>query len=225
MAPPRLLPIAALLTAVAASAASIPVRRGDVFVLPDGTRVRALAPDGRSGSTQPDGSIRYPDGTVVRPDPATGGLVLQRPDGRTDRIGRSTPSAAGNGIVFPDGTRLRGTGPNGGAARMQADGTVLYPDGTRATHDVRSGETRFVAPDGTERRINRRKGTDNTVRAVPAANASRPALPAGVDPRYAGALLTLPADALVTAPSAAASAARTVDPFAGSRPAPKPISR
>jgi hypothetical protein len=101
---------------------------------------------------------------------------------------------------------------------------VLYPDGTRATHDLRSGETRFVAPDGTERRINRRKGTDNTVRpVVPAAN--RPAPPAGVDPRYAGALLTLPADALVTAPSAAASAVRTVDPFAASRPAPKPISR
>jgi hypothetical protein len=224
MAAYRLLPFAALLAAGVAFAAPIPVRRGDVFVLSDGTRVRALAPDGRSGSTQPDGSIRYPDGTVVRPDPA-GGLILQRPDGRTDRIGRGTPSAAGNGIAFPDGTRLRGTGPNGGPARMQADGTVLYPDGTRATHDVRSGETRFVAPDGTERRINRRKGTDNTVRAVPAAGASRPALPPGVDPRYAGALLTLPADALVTAPSAAASAVRTIDPFAGSRPAPKPISR
>ena len=184
----------------------------------------ASAPIGQVRSVTGEATVTRADGTVVTHDTRSGDTRVQRPDGRAALLaGRTPPPAGGSSFAFADGTRLRGTDVAGRPARLAPDGTVHYPDGTRATHDTRSGDTRFTAPDGTQRLINRRKSIDRTVRPPPgSARPPRPAAAASADPRYAGALLTLPPDALVTAPpvrgaAAPASAPRPIDPFATAR--------
>jgi hypothetical protein len=163
----RLALIGALFIATqAALAAGVPVRQGDAFVYPDGTRVRAVDPNGKAGTVQRDGSIRYSDGTVVSHDSASGDTKFSRGDGRVETIPGSAPTRGDNGnFVFSDGTQIRGTDPSGQPGKIMADGTISYADGTRASHDTRSGETKFVSPDGTVRIINGRSGTDKTTRA------------------------------------------------------------
>jgi hypothetical protein len=210
--------LALLLVATAAVAGgALPVRHGSVFVYPDGTQVRAVDPSGRAGMAAPDGSIRYADGTVVQHDGATGDIRLSHGNGSAaETLAGNAPTKGSSGfLVFADGTRLRDADAAGRPGRMMGDGSVAYPDGTRATHDTRSGDTRFVAPDGTARVINLRKGTDRTTRsAAPPKSAVAPT-------PGAGALLTLPQASLVQPPLAAGKTANAgrapIDPFAAAR--------
>lgn len=158
---------AALVAAHAALAGALPVRQGDAYVYPDGTRVRATDPSGRAGEVRRDGSIRYSDGTTVSHDARIGDTKMMRGDGRVDTIPGNAPRRGEDGnFVFSDGTRIRGTDPSGQPGKVMADGSISYADGTRASHDSRTGDTKFVSPDGTVRLINGRTGTDKTTRGT-----------------------------------------------------------
>lgn len=69
------------------------------ITLPNGERVPATGSDGRPGILQPDGSIRYGDGTVVS-GPAGSETTITRPDGSTRDFREARDAAAGG----PGGT-------------------------------------------------------------------------------------------------------------------------
>lgn len=60
------------------------------------------------------------------------------------------PVFQGSLIVYHDGTRLAGTDHSGRPATIAANGVVTYPDGTRVTHDPRTGIVYIDKPDGVE---------------------------------------------------------------------------
>lgn len=148
---------------VEVTSANAPRREGDTFVWSDGTRVRARDPAGREGQVKDGGWVVFQDGTRVSHDVRSGDTKMVHADGRVDVIPGGGPRRDESGnFVWSDGTRIRGSDDKGNPGRIGADGSVTYADGTRATHDTRSGDTKFVSPDGTVRLINRGTGTDKT---------------------------------------------------------------
>ncbi len=143
----------------------------DAYVFPDGRRVRATDNTGRRGEVQPDGSIRYADGTSVRHDTTTGVTTITKPDGteveREYRRGnRNEPpqyDATTDTFVFSDGKRVRGTDPNGNRGQVRDDGSIEYSDGTVVTHDTDTGET--IIRQGGSTRVDER-GSKRTDRPV-----------------------------------------------------------
>lgn len=126
----------------------IPRRVGDNIIYRDGTRVRANDLQGRPGRINADGSVTYRDGTRIAHNSATGDTTITRPDGRTARTNVRTPDLRGGDYVWNDGMRTSATDPSGGAGIVQPNGTIIYPDGTRVSHDPRSGLTQIVRGDG-----------------------------------------------------------------------------
>lgn len=148
---------------VAQSNSHVPEKQGNAFVYSDGTRVRATDPSGKPGVAKPDGSIVYGDGTRVSHDTASGDTKIFHADGTVDVVSRNAPTRGTDGnFGWSDGTRVRGSDPNGNPGKIMPDGSILYGDGTRASHDVASGDTKFVSPDGTVRLVNPATGTDKT---------------------------------------------------------------
>jgi hypothetical protein len=109
--------------------------------------------------------------TVARPGTAIGtGVGAQPPVGAgQSRDGNRTPSApsasAANArpesqpsnspklrrdghFQFADGTSVSGTDPNGNRGQINADGSIVYSDGTVVRHDTRTGATTITRPDG-----------------------------------------------------------------------------
>lgn len=127
----------------------VPRRVGDNIIYRDGTRVRALDPLGRPGRINADGSVTYPDGTRVAHNSDTGFTSITTPDGNVSRTNVRTPGVSGSEFVWNDGMRAPATDPSGGRGTVQPDGTIAYPDGTRISHDPRTGMTETTRPDGT----------------------------------------------------------------------------
>jgi hypothetical protein len=126
----------------------IPRRVGDNIIYRDGTRVRALDPDGRPGRINADGSVTYSDGTRIAHNSGTGDTTITRPDGRTSRTNVRAPDLRDGEYVWNDGMRTSATDPRGGSGKVNSDGSISYPDGTRISHDPRSGLTQTVHSDG-----------------------------------------------------------------------------
>lgn len=114
---------------------------GDFVTLPNGQKVRAIAPDGRRGKVNPDGSVSYPDGTRVGVG-ADDSTVVTRPDGSTST--QPPPDT----FELPNGQQVRATDPSGQRGKQNADGSVTYPDGTRVGIGNK-GETVITQPNGT----------------------------------------------------------------------------
>lgn len=125
-----------------------PRRDGDEFVYGDGVRVRAVDPSGKTGEVRPGGSIRYSDGTELSHDTRTGDTKIVHADGSVEVTTPNTPHRDGENFVWSDGQRARATDPNGNPGMVQADGSIAYSDGSRVSHDVRSGDSKIVHADG-----------------------------------------------------------------------------
>lgn len=125
-----------------------PRRDGDSYVYGDGMRVRATDHNGRSGEVQKDGSILYSDGTRVSHDSRSGDTKIIHADGRVEVVTPNTPARDGDVFVFGDGYRVRATDEEGRSGTVGTNGTISYPDGTRVSHDVASGDTKVVHADG-----------------------------------------------------------------------------
>ncbi len=130
------------------AASSAPRREGSSFVFSDGTRVRATDPSGHAGTVGRDGSISYGDGTRVTHDPSTGESKILHPDGSSTRANPNDPRRDGGNYVYGDGVRVRAVDPSGKEGQVQGNGSIRYSDGTSLSHDVRSGDTKIVHPDG-----------------------------------------------------------------------------
>ncbi len=131
-----------------AAGGATPHRSGEHFVYSDGTRVRATDPGGRTGVVQNNGSIRFTDGTTVSHDSSSGETRVTHPDGRVDVSNSHTPRREGDTFVYSDGARVRATDPSGRAGTVKPDGSISYSDGTVVSHDVATGDTKFMHPGG-----------------------------------------------------------------------------
>ena len=127
---------------------SDPRRSGDSYVFGDGVRARAVDPNGKAGEVQGNGSIRYSDGTVLSHDVRSGDTKIVHADGSVEVTSPNSPHRDGNYFVWSDGQRAVSTSPSGAAGKVDASGTVTFPDGTSISHDVRSGDSKIVHADG-----------------------------------------------------------------------------
>ncbi len=118
-----------------------PRRSGDSYVYGDGVRVRATDPAGKVGQVQGNGSIRYSDGTTVSHDVRSGDTKIVHADGRVEVVTANTPRRD-DYYVWSDGQRAVATDRNGGAGKVNADGTIVFADGSRVSHDVRTGDSK-----------------------------------------------------------------------------------
>jgi hypothetical protein len=125
-----------------------PRRDGDTYVWGDGVRVRATDPAGKVGQVQGNGSILYSDGMKVSHDVRTGDTKFVHGDGRVEVTTLNTPSRDGSYFRWSDQQRALATDRNGGVGKVGADGVISYPDGSRVSHDVRTGESKIVHADG-----------------------------------------------------------------------------
>ncbi len=125
-----------------------PRRSGDSYVYGDGVRVRATDPAGKVGQVQGNGSIRYSDGTTVSHDVRSGDTKIVHADGSVEVVTANTPQRQGDYYVWSDGQRAVATDRNGGAGKVSADGTIVFADGSRVSHDVRTGDSKIVHADG-----------------------------------------------------------------------------
>jgi hypothetical protein len=121
---------------------------GGVFTYADGTRVEANDPSGRTGTAHSDGTIEYADGTRVAHDSSTGETITTRPDGTETSHNSRLPTRTGDLFTFNDGIQVRATDRNGGQGKVNADGTISFPDGTRVSHDITTGDTKIFYADG-----------------------------------------------------------------------------
>jgi hypothetical protein len=128
--------------------ANDPRRDGDSYVYGDGVRVRAVDPSGKLGQPQANGSIRYSDGTTVSHDVRSGDTKIVHADGSVEVTTANTPHREGSHYVWSDGQRAVATDRNGAAGKIAADGTIVYGDGSRVSHDVRTGDSKIVHADG-----------------------------------------------------------------------------
>ena len=128
--------------------ANDPRRDGDSYVYGDGVRVRAVDPSGKVGHSQANGSIRFSDGTTVSHDVRSGDTKVVHADGSVEVTTANTPHRDGNYYVWSDGQRAVATDRAGAAGKIAADGTIAYGDGSRVSHDVRTGDSKIVHADG-----------------------------------------------------------------------------
>lgn len=125
-----------------------PRHAGDRYIYRDGTQVRDTDLDGRPATLQLDGSLRYPDGTVVSHNSDTGETTITHPDGRVTHSSIRMPTLVDGSFVWGDGASLPGTDPSGGAGKILPDGSVSFPDGTIVMHDPATGMSKTTHPDG-----------------------------------------------------------------------------
>ncbi len=125
-----------------------PRHAGDRYIYRDGTQVRDTDLDGRPATVRADGSILYPDGTVVSHNSDSGDTTITHPDGRVTHSNIRMPSLVDGAFVWGDGASLPGTDPSGGEGKILPDGSVSFPDGTIVSHDPATGMTKTIHPDG-----------------------------------------------------------------------------
>lgn len=134
--------LALLAGAALALGAALPLaaQASDYITLPNGQKVRATAPDGGRGKVNPDGSVTYPDGTIVGVG-ADDSTMVTRPDGST------TSQPPPDTFELPNGQLVQATDPSGRRGKQNADGRVTYPDGTSVGMGT-AGDTVITRPDG-----------------------------------------------------------------------------
>lgn len=133
---------------ISESRSAAPRLGGGVFTYADGTRIEANDPSGRTGKARSDGSIVYADGTHVAHDSTTGETITTHPDGTETSHNSRLPTRTGDLFTFNDGIQVRATDRNGGQGKVNADGTISFPDGTRVSHDIATGDTKIFYADG-----------------------------------------------------------------------------
>lgn len=125
---------------------AMPHRDGDYFVWNDGAKTFASAPRSGEGEIQDDGSIVYPDGTIIKHDPRTGTTTTVTADGRTTtRVESGARRSEDGSWRWNDGSVI----PAHGASEDVGDGWIRYSDGTVISHHAGTGLTKYISPDGT----------------------------------------------------------------------------
>lgn len=131
--------------AVSRTNISMPRRDGDYFVWSDGIKTFASAPGSGEGEIQDDGSIIYPDGTIIKHDPRTGTTTTVSADGVTSSRVESGARRGDDGSWrWNDGSIV----PAHGDSEDTGDGWIKYPDGTVISHHAGTGLTKYITPDG-----------------------------------------------------------------------------
>lgn len=129
-------------------AIDIPRAIDDFFLYRDGTRVRRFDPLGRAGKVNPDGSVSFPDGTIISHNSATGETSFTRPDGSVTRTNVRTPIVNGENFVWNDGLRIDRTDSSGRPGVINDDGSISYPDGSHVSYDPRTGLVQLLSAEG-----------------------------------------------------------------------------
>lgn len=124
---------------------AMPRRDGEFYVWGDGIRTYVERGGSGEGEIRDDGSIAYPDGTIVKHDPRTGTTTTVSADGTTSTRIESAARRADDGMWrWNDGA----VAPGHGDSEDAGDGWIKYPDGTVISHLAGTGLTKYIRPDG-----------------------------------------------------------------------------
>lgn len=124
---------------------AMPRRDGEFFVWGDGIKTYVQRGSSGEGEIRDDGSIAYPDGTVVKHDPRTGTTTTVSADGTTATRVESGARRADDGMWrWNDGA----VAPAHSGSEDAGDGWIKYPDGTVISHLAGTGLTKYIRPDG-----------------------------------------------------------------------------